>query len=81
MTLTDRLAGAALAMGLAAGAPTPHASAPRYVWRIAQDAGAPDASPPSAGDAGATAEQRAAELARALRDYEQAHQRRKDSHP
>ena len=80
MTLTDRLAGAALAMGFAAGAPTPHASAPRYVWRIAQDAGVPDASSNSAGDAGTTAD-RAAELARALRDYEQAHQRRKDSQP
>ena len=67
MTLTDRLAGAALAMGLAAGAPTPHASAPRFVWRIAQDAGVPEASPNSAGDAGTTAEQRAAELARLLR--------------
>ena len=81
MTLTDRLAGAALAMGFAAGAPTPHASAPRFVWRIAQDASAPAASPNSAGDAGATAEQRAAELVRALRDYEEAHRRRKDSQP
>jgi hypothetical protein len=80
MTLTDRLAGAALAMGFAAGAPTPHASAPRFVWRIAQDAGVPDAAPASAGDAGATAD-RAAELVRALRDYEEAHQRRKDSQP
>jgi hypothetical protein len=80
MTLTDCLAAGAIAMGVAAGAPSPKVAAHRYVWHVAQDAGVPDSSPSSAGDAGA-AEQRAAELARALLEYEQAQQRRKDSQP
>lgn len=81
MTLTDRLAGAALALGFAAGAPTPPASNPRYVWHVAQDAGVPDATPAPATGAGMTQDPRHAELARALLDYEEAHRRRKDSQP
>ena len=81
MTMTDRLAGAALALGFAAGAPTPPASTPRYVWHVAQDAGVPDATPEPAGSGGMTPDPRHAELARALLDYEEAHRRRKDSQP
>ena len=76
MTIAGRTIAAAVTMGLAAAAPAPQASGPRFVWRIGQDAGAPDASP-SSGDAGQTAAQRDAEMAAVLRAYEQAHQRRK----
>lgn len=77
MTTAERAIAGALTLALAASAPTPPASGPRYVW-VAQDAGAPTPDA-SAGDAGMTPEQRAAALERALRDYEQARKRRESS--
>jgi hypothetical protein len=79
LSLTERTIAAAVTMGLAAAAPQP-ATGPRYEWAVSQDAGAPDATA-SAGDAGATPEELAAELARALRAYEEALRRRKETSP
>jgi hypothetical protein len=77
VSLTDRTIAAALTLAFAAGAPQP-SSGPRYHWAIAQDAGAPDATA-SAGDAGSTPHDRASELERAMRAYEEALRRRKEN--
>lgn len=75
MSLTERAVAAAIALGGASVAPQPKV-APRYVWAISQDAGAPDAS---AGDAGMTPEQRAAEIQRAIRAFKDAASGRKET--
>lgn len=77
MTLAERTITAAIALGLAATVPTPAVHGPRYVWHVGQDAGTPDAS--TAGDAGQTDAQRTAAMVEALRAYEAAHERRKES--
>lgn len=76
MSLTERTIVAAVTMGFAAAAPQPKV-APRYHWVVSQDTGAPE---PTA-SAGATPDDRAAELARALRAYEEALRRRKETSP
>lgn len=76
MTLAERTITAAITLGLAATIPTPAVRCPRYFWHVGQDAGTADAS--TAGDASITAEQRAAQVAEALRAYEAAHGRRKE---
>lgn len=76
MTYAERAIAGAITLGLAAVAPTPGAPSPRYVW-VAQDAGAPPDA--SAGDAGNTPSQFAAEVRRALEAYEEARKRREDS--
>ena len=76
MSLTERTIAAAIALGGVAVAPQPIAKPRAYYWTVAQDAGAPDAS---AGDAGMTPEQRAAEIQRAIRAFKDAASGRKEN--
>jgi hypothetical protein len=75
LSITERAFAAAVVLGGASTVPYPKV-APRYVWSISQDAGAPDAS---AGDAGLTPEQRAAEIQRAIRAFKDAASGRKET--